>query len=67
MTQVSEKYVSFKRGNLTQFLADVFTLNAHPNGQTLRMTGLPTNSRRQLVGAHQVEISGRSLMPLVKT
>jgi hypothetical protein len=31
----------FKRGNLTTFLADVFTPNSHPIGQTLGMAGLP--------------------------
>jgi hypothetical protein len=34
-------FQGFKRGNLTQFLADVFTPNAHPIGQTPGMAGLP--------------------------
>ena len=40
-----EHFLGFKKGNLTQFLADVFTPNAHPIGQTLEMAGLPGESR----------------------
>jgi hypothetical protein len=35
-------FQGFKTGNLTIFLADVFTPNSHPIGQTLGMAGLPT-------------------------
>jgi len=34
-------FQGFKKGNLTQFLVGVFTLNAHPIGQTLGMAGSP--------------------------
>ena len=33
----------FKRGNLTTFLTDVFTLNSDPIRQGLGMAGLPKN------------------------
>jgi hypothetical protein len=43
-------FQGFKRGNLTTFLTEVFTLNSDPIRQTLGMVGLPVERLIMVMG-----------------